>query len=159
MSKEEFLRILRIKISGSMAPQEVESQIDYYSAYIDGEIMKGKTEAEVIEELGDPTLIAKTLTAAMKRSSEEIVGEENYNNSNAYGNDYSDEMDEGPQSKARVFKASGAGCIIAFIVVLLIIFLLIFLIIKFSFTIIGFLWPVILVLVIGGIIFGLIRRR
>ena len=154
MSKEEFLRILRIKISGAMPPEEVESQIDYYTAYIDGEIMKGKTEEEVIQNLGDPSLIAKTLTSAIKRASEESDYQENYNNENVYNDN-----EQAGQNKSKVVQMGGAGCIVALVIAVLVIILLIVLIIKFSFAIIGMLWPVILVLVIAGLIFGLIRRR
>ena len=36
-------------------------QLEYYSSYIDDEVRKGKTEEEVLEALGDPRLIAKTI--------------------------------------------------------------------------------------------------
>ncbi len=153
MSKEEFLRVLRLKISGAMAPSEVESQIDYYSAYIDGEIMKGKSQEQVIEELGDPTLIAKTLTSAIRRAEDEAEYQES--NNNAYSNEQGDET----SGKSKVVSMGGAGCIIAFIVVMAIIILLIVLMVKFSFAIIRILWPVIIVLLVGGLIFGILRRR
>ena len=68
MSKEEFLEELRqsLTLSGKMSAAEINSNVDYYRAYIEGEIMKGRSEAEVLEELGPARLIAKTLTANIK---------------------------------------------------------------------------------------------
>ena len=44
-----------------MSESEVQSNLAYYSSYIDDEVRKGKTEEEVLEELGSPFAIAKTL--------------------------------------------------------------------------------------------------
>ncbi len=154
MSKEEFLRILRLKLSGAMAPSEVESQVDYYSAYIAGELSKGKSESQIIEELGDPVLIAKTLTSAMKRAEEETEYRENINSDNEYQREQNE-----PKRKSKVIQIGSAGCIIGFIVALFIIILLIVLMVRFSVAIVRFLWPVIIVLVVGGIIYGLLRRK
>ena len=71
MSKNEFLSVLRGRITGQIPTREVESQIDYYAAYIDGRIGAGLTEEEAVEELGDPRLIAKTVIAAVDRAAEE----------------------------------------------------------------------------------------
>ena len=71
MTKEEFLSVLRGRITGHIPTREVESQIDYYSAYIDGRIGAGFTEEEAVAELGDPLLIAKTVIASVDRAAEE----------------------------------------------------------------------------------------
>lgn len=42
----------------------VQDQIDYYSQYIDGEVAPGRSEQEVVSELGDPWIIAKTILGA-----------------------------------------------------------------------------------------------
>ena len=158
MSKEEFLQILRNKLSNTMPQSEVESQVDYYSAYINGELRKGKTEEEIIEELGDPALIARTLTGAVKRANEGNGYDNFYDNSTFY-EDESGNYEEESAPKQKSTQSSGAGCVIAIIVILLIIIGTIVLAIFLGITIIKYLWPVILVLVIGGIIFGAVRRR
>ncbi|MBR5931628.1 MAG: DUF1700 domain-containing protein [Lachnospiraceae bacterium] len=71
MSKEEFLTILRGQLTGQIPSGEVVSQVDYYEAYIDGQLAKGVREEQVIEELGDPRLIAKTLIDSTNRAAEE----------------------------------------------------------------------------------------
>ena len=70
MTKIEFLTILRGRITGSIPTSEVESQLDYYSAYIDGRIGAGLTEEEAVAELGDPLLIAKTVIESTDRAAE-----------------------------------------------------------------------------------------
>ncbi len=64
MNKEEFLRELRGKITGKIPQDDVEQQINYYASYIDDEVSHGRDLNEVLDELGDPQLIAKTLYEA-----------------------------------------------------------------------------------------------
>lgn len=46
-------------------PQSViRNQLAYYDQYISDEIAKGRSEREVVDELGDPRLIAKTIEEA-----------------------------------------------------------------------------------------------
>ena len=71
MNKNDFLTVLRGRITGRIPTSEVEAQIDYYSAYIDGRIGSGLTEEEAVAELGDPQLIAKTVIESTDRIAEE----------------------------------------------------------------------------------------
>ena len=64
MTKSEFLEILRQQLDGEMPSGEIYSNIHYYDQYIDKELLSGKTEEEVMNALGDPRLIAKTLIDA-----------------------------------------------------------------------------------------------
>lgn len=61
MRKEEFLQILRRSLTGDVPPGVVEENIRYYDGYIAEEVRKGRGEEEVIQEIGDPRLIAKTI--------------------------------------------------------------------------------------------------
>lgn len=61
MNKEEFLRGLKTALSGELPPGALQSNLNYYEDYIRTEIGKGRSEAEVMEELGDPRLIARTI--------------------------------------------------------------------------------------------------
>lgn len=61
MSKNEFLEKLREALANDLDPAAVQSQVSYYSQYIDGEIGSGKPEADVTAELGDPWAIARTI--------------------------------------------------------------------------------------------------
>lgn len=61
MNKYEFIKSLRKALTGKIDGMELEDTIRYYEDYIDGEIKKGKLEAQVLKELGDPRLIAKNI--------------------------------------------------------------------------------------------------
>lgn len=61
MEKNEFLEKLRLSLNGKIAPETVNSTLDYYDEYISSEMQEGRTEAEVMEALGDPRLIARTI--------------------------------------------------------------------------------------------------
>ena len=61
MNKQQFLDDLRRCLKGKIDDRELESNISYYSSYIDSQMAEGRTEREVLDELGSPRLIAKTI--------------------------------------------------------------------------------------------------
>lgn len=69
MNRQEFIRELRRSMTGQFDISEIEETVNYYEDYIDLQIRKGKTEEEVIRELGDPRLLTKSMRAAGKGKS------------------------------------------------------------------------------------------
>ena len=61
MNKQEFIDRLRAALNGRVSPNLVTENVNYYEDYINTEIRKGRTEEEVLETLGDPRLIARTI--------------------------------------------------------------------------------------------------
>lgn len=61
MTKRQFLDTLRSQLQGELNDAQIDGHIHYYDEYIKEEMAAGKTEAEVMEELGSPVFIAKTL--------------------------------------------------------------------------------------------------
>ena len=61
MTKAEFLEMMEQKLTGELDEHTVGKTLRYYSEYIDSEMRKGKTEQEVLEDLGSPLLIARTI--------------------------------------------------------------------------------------------------
>lgn len=61
MNRGEFLEGLRSALSGEVPPSVVQENLRYYDEYIRTEIQKGRSEADVMEELGDARLIARTI--------------------------------------------------------------------------------------------------
>ncbi len=61
MNKDEFIRGLEQALSGNIPPAVVQEQLRYYSDYIRTEISSGRSEEDVMAELGDPRLIARTI--------------------------------------------------------------------------------------------------
>lgn len=69
MSKEEFLNELRIALQGEVSQNVISENIQYYDRYIAGEIRKGRILEEIMEELGNPRLIARTIIDTNGRES------------------------------------------------------------------------------------------
>ena len=63
MTKAEFIRGLREALADAPDALILEN-VNYYSSYIDSEIYKGRTETEILEELGEPQWIAKSILDA-----------------------------------------------------------------------------------------------
>lgn len=61
MDRQAFLNTLRQTLAGEVSADTVNENINYYNEYIVTEIRKGRTEEEVLQSLGDPRLIAKTI--------------------------------------------------------------------------------------------------
>lgn len=118
MNKREFLQKLREYLSYELPERYVDKNIDYYSDYIDNEVRSGRTVREVLEDLGDPQLIARTITDAAKAGSDGIPNttddrdftEEIYNEETPFRRSYvkdRDDEDEG-SPRGRAFDENGA---------------------------------------------------
>ncbi len=64
MNKQEFVDRLRSSLSGKISPSLVEENARYYEEYINTQIRLGEQEEKVLEKLGDPRLIARSIVAA-----------------------------------------------------------------------------------------------
>ena len=74
MNKREFLSELREALSYDLPEQLVDNNLRYYSGYIDDEVRKGRSHEEVLAELGDPKLIAKSIVSAIKSGADGVPG-------------------------------------------------------------------------------------
>lgn len=100
MTKNEFLSILRDSLAGNVPSDVINENISYYKDYIEN---NDKTESQVLEELGDPRLIARTIIDSFvaekgpmadfytKQAREEYRGDDSYTSSY----DDSDNYDKG----------------------------------------------------------------
>ena len=80
MNKIEFLDRLRRALVGEITSHLIEENIRYYDEYITSEVVKGNTEERVIDALGDPRLIAKTIIDTNKTTDNQEGQEEIYEN-------------------------------------------------------------------------------
>ncbi len=71
MTKSEYINGLQAGLQGEVTQQVLRESVDYYSRYIDDEIAGGKSEQQVLEELGPVQLIVKTIIEANKGTGEE----------------------------------------------------------------------------------------
>lgn len=61
MDKQEFLDRLQQALLGEVPQRVIQENLSYYHGYIQDEVGKGRAERQVLEELGDPRLIARTI--------------------------------------------------------------------------------------------------
>lgn len=111
MSKSKFLNGLKEALIGEVSAAEINEQLLYYERYIEEEMKKGKSETEVVEALGDPRLIARTIIETRGAGT-------------SYGESYYEESQ--PESEERstngkFYNFQMNGILIAIIVVLVIV--------------------------------------
>ena len=61
MTEQAFLTELRDALKGSVDSQTINENVRYYEEYIETEVRKGRSMEEVLESLGNPRLLAKTV--------------------------------------------------------------------------------------------------
>lgn len=152
MDKTEFLDLLRRALVGKIDNGSIEEYITFYSDYFVAEMQKGQTEAQVLEHLGDPRLIAMNIVnVANKAIEEEQAEQEEY---------WEEAAEQEAKEEKRIKRGIGLLqfllrfwkpiLITVLIVILLLILLVVYLIARY-------LWPVIL----GGVVLligvGLVR--
>lgn len=76
MNKEQFLHDLTVQLNLNVSDEVIREQIAYYSSYITGEVRKGRSEAEVIEELGSPRLLAKTIIETAEAAGDPVANQD-----------------------------------------------------------------------------------
>ena len=64
MDRNEFLLHLRSQLQSEMSAGEIEENIEYYRTYIEEQIGLGRSEEDVLEDLGGPEILARSLLAA-----------------------------------------------------------------------------------------------
>ncbi len=79
MTKQEFVDTLRRSISGVDDYNFVNETVEYYQDYIEKNLRMGRSEVDIMNELGDPKLIAKSILASKSviddgATSEETTG-------------------------------------------------------------------------------------
>ena len=140
MSKREFLDELRMALASRVSTQEVTEHIRYYEDYINTQVRMGKTEAQVVAELGDPRLLARNIAESKKYASGEKAG-----NYHAYEGNTA--APEGKSNKSY-------GWIIA-----LVIFLCLFLIFGLVFSVLSFLAPILIPILLVVLLVKLVVKN
>lgn len=88
MTRNEFLDRLQEALGNDLAAPIVRENVDYYDQYILNEVKSGRSEETVIDELGDPWVIARTVIDASEGMKETGAGSGYAYESNNQGYDY-----------------------------------------------------------------------
>ena len=144
MTRKEFLESLERHLRGQLSENQLRGHVEYYRDYIEKEIASGKTEAEVLDMLGDPWLIAKTLIDSGAWSSQEtgeyVVQEED-----------GEFVRESKKTFRKLDLTTWYGKLIVILAAALILFVLI--------RIIGALLPILFCLAVVGVIVKAFQKR
>lgn len=143
MNRKQFMEGLRQALEMKMSKNDIEEQVEYYTTYIKSEVKSGRSESEVIDELGDPWAIAKNLNVSS-------------------GNDWGDTPET---SKAEDFTSANFGGKVytsnnkwvGFLVIFVILAVL-FTVLSLFFSIVRLLSPILLPALIIYMILRLLRR-
>ncbi len=92
MNKAEFIDRLQNALNGRVAPDVLQENLTYYEDYINTQIRMGRSEQEVLNSLGDPRLIARTIIETSGGNRTDAYAGESYQNS---GYEYSSERRNG----------------------------------------------------------------
>lgn len=93
MNKVEFLDVLENTLRGEVDPDIIEQSIKFYDQYI--ETRMDGNEAKILNELGDPRLIAKTII-----ETEKVAKQKDKYSSNNY-NSENKEAEDGPSNNRK----------------------------------------------------------
>jgi uncharacterized membrane protein len=122
MNRQTFFDTLRRSLYGKISDNLLEDHIRYYEGYFEQEMANGRSEQEILEELGDPRLIARTIT-------ETSQGQNIYNESTVINEDGQPEMNDVQIHQLEGWKA--ALIIAAVIAVILLISIIVFRVVIF----------------------------
>ena len=73
MKKHEFISELKEALQHNMDEQKIKEHVEYYEDYIGNEVKSGRSEEDVVNELGDPWAIAKTIRLSEGMEQKETV--------------------------------------------------------------------------------------
>ena len=73
MKKQEFISELKEALEHNMSEQKIKEHVEYYEDYIRNEVKNGRSEEDVLSELGDPWAIAKTIRLSDGMDKQETV--------------------------------------------------------------------------------------
>lgn len=75
MTRSEFLKELRQALENDLSGSIIQENLSFYDQYITGEVQNGKSEEEVLQMLGDPWVLARTVIDAQNGTDKETVHE------------------------------------------------------------------------------------
>lgn len=178
MGKLEFLRRLSERLSEELPRGIVLSNLKYYENYIDAEVEKGRSINEVMDELGDPYMIARTIIDGLEsdgfsnqdyadetvyaetiqpdnKSEEQSGTSHNTQSKTTYEKTETYEETVPSGEKRGMTTMSSHGCLIAAIILILIV--LVFAVVVGK--VIRFLWPVLMPVLLVLLICSIIKDK
>ena len=151
MTKKQFMEELRSSLEGRVSPMVMQQNVNYYENYINEQIRNGKNEQDILDELGNPRLIARSIIDATDEEDDHVQTEY-----------YEEEHEENPEdmfdTNTHIFTMNSTkfklGCLLSVIIFIFIIYLL-FHVLNAVMIVLG---PVIMIGLIVALIMNLTGR-
>lgn len=160
MTKQEFIDTLGRALRRELSEQEVTENLQYYETYISQEMQKGKSESEVIGQLGDPRLIARTILEVDQQrevsQTQYYETQETVFTENPYGG-YEESTDDdaetffGNRGRVHKFEISRTKIWLTVTIVLLITFFILG-------TVFAILWRLLPIILVGMLLMWIYRK-
>lgn len=150
MNRTEFIERLQRALAAGISSGQVAENVRYYQDYIDAEVRRGRSEREVLDSLGDPRLLAKSIIEANKHAGT------SYGSNRQYDEEVADDRQEWRAKDdvptARSFALPGwLAMLIATVVVLVVIGL--------AFSLLSLFAPVIIVVLVVLLIVKVVQNN
>lgn len=142
MDRTEFIDRLQRSLAGGVNSSQVADNVRYYQDYIDAEIRKGRSETDVLFSLGDPRLLAKSIIEANKRAGYIEGTNQNFDE---------ERPEDSVQERNR---AAGSIVRVPSWLIILIVTVILLLIIGVVFSVISFLAPIIIPVLIVMLLYN-----
>lgn len=151
MTKNEFLNELRSLLAEELGTSVAEENVRYYDGYIEQRKQEGLSESEVLEQLGSPRLIAKSIIDSKAKYDKGYSDFNRMNETDYSGQDYDQKND-----KKLNLVLSKAVSIIAIIGVIVVLVAIIGGMITIA---VNFVLPIVVVAIIVGAVVNLIKHK
>ena len=153
MTRFEFLSKLKEALTLELDEYAVKEHVDYYSSYIMDELAQGRTEREILDELGDPWAIARSIISMEEASSS---GRNVYESYDSVKNKTDDRYEEQKKAKTYSFQTSSKWKTLLVILGIIGVIAVLFTIIG---GIISLLMPFLVPVIVIMLVFRLFNRR
>lgn len=153
MTRYEFLAKLKEALTLELDEQAVKEHVDYYSSYIMEALSQGRTESDVIDELGDPWAIARSIIDMEEASSS---GRTVYDSYDSVKNRTDSRYEEQGNTKTYSYQTNSKLKTLLVILGIIGIIVLLFTIIG---GIISLLMPILVPVVVITLVFRLFNKR
>jgi len=156
MNREEFLRQFREALEGKVSERVITENAAYYRDYINHQVNSGRSEGDVLRELGDPRLLAKTIEES-SRFTKDAGGSQRSYRSAAYGQESYNSADNQENSYHNGDYRNRKVTTVPLWVVVLIGLLLVVFVVVVVFQIFTFFLPLILIGLVVMIVYRLMK--
>lgn len=156
MSKEEFLRRLEEALTGEVPASVIRENVIYYNTYISQEMARGRSMEEIVAEIGDARIVARTIIDSCEAAGE--TPGDDFRNDGGESSGYGQESRQNPFPNVRYVDLNRWYWKLLLILVLLLVISVVMGIIGGIFSLlVRFAGPIMVVLLLYWMIKGMRR--